>query len=166
MFAIFAVLRSSIRYSVHLSLPHIPPRTMPHKHTRLNTLASSSSTAATHDLPPTTFARPLSVSKAPPTSNNKKRKHASRNDDTPYAFTQLMHYASTGLKTPNGLDTGPQSHKSKKRKRQDEKEETANAPPAPNDLNAIPKILPGERMRDFAARVDTALPISKGMEEG
>ncbi|KAL8946208.1 MAG: hypothetical protein Q9222_007365 [Ikaeria aurantiellina] len=75
-----------------------------------------------------------------------------------------MHYASTGLKTPNGLDTGP-SKNSKKRKRGDEEKNSTinNNSQAHNEVNPPPKILPGERMHDFAARVDLALPVSKGM---
>ncbi|KAL8916887.1 MAG: hypothetical protein Q9208_008289 [Pyrenodesmia sp. 3 TL-2023] len=143
---------------------------MPHKHTRP---PSSLSTAhQTHDLPPTTLARPLPVSKSKPSTSSTKSNHppkknprhkppSNSTDDTPRAFTRLMTYALTGLKTPRGgLDDGlshPDPNSNKKRKRD---QDPAAPPPQPGQPNAIPKILPGERMADYNARVDAALPVA------
>lgn len=65
-----------------------------------------------------------------------------------------MQYQETG-KLPSGLDDGQTtSNNSKKRKRgETEGEKDSSAA-------AIPKILPGEKLSDFAARVDQALPLS------
>ncbi|KAL8811386.1 MAG: hypothetical protein Q9223_007543, partial [Gallowayella weberi] len=87
-----------------------------------------------------------------------------------------MNYTSTGHKPPRGLDDGvkPSSSKThlnnnyKKRKREhsttgEGAADAANA--AAEDasekdiITEIPKILPGERMGDYAARVDQALPV-------
>ena len=63
-----------------------------------------------------------------------------------------------GIKPPSGLDDG--IIKSKKQKRVLQASEDT-APPENNSLGSkIPKIQPGERMADFAARVDVALPVS------
>jgi hypothetical protein len=59
-----------------------------------------------------------------------------------------------GLK---GLDNGDSEPKGKKRKRG-----APSAPSAPAETQSIPtpKIQPGERLADFAARVNAALPVS------
>lgn len=80
-----------------------------------------------------------------------------------------MAYASTGQKTPRGLDDGSSTTKSKKRKRGRDNATVPEAQPAPKPTE-VPKILPGERMGDYAARVDQALPVaglvSKGKTKG
>ncbi|KAI4120700.1 MAG: hypothetical protein LQ338_006824 [Usnochroma carphineum] len=119
---------------------------MPHKHTRPRTSPSS------HDLPPTSLARPLPVSKSPQNPAPHRPHKQNPQDDTPRAFTRLMTYASTGRKTPRGLDDGSSAHsQSRKRKRDSSQDMDAST--------AVPKILPGERMGDYAARVDMALPV-------
>ncbi|KAL8655567.1 MAG: hypothetical protein Q9226_002992 [Calogaya cf. arnoldii] len=135
---------------------------MPHKHRLKGTDASS------HELPPSSIAQPLRVSKTSRAQQPRKapkRKHDPK-DDTPRAFTRLMNYTSTGQKTPRGLDDGIKPPTSKKRKRESNNEEQ-NVPRSSATTNTnIPKILPGERMADFSARVNQALPviglISKG----
>ncbi|KAL8731386.1 MAG: hypothetical protein Q9166_003478 [cf. Caloplaca sp. 2 TL-2023] len=144
---------------------------MPHKHKRLKTLSSD----ASHELPPTSLAQPLPVSKNPPThqsTKSYKRKYDPK-DDTPRAFTRLMAYASTGHKTPRGLDDGSSASKSKKGKRGNDntehQEQRDNLQPNHTDTTSsteIPKILPGERMGDYAARVDQAIPISGLVNKG
>ncbi|KAL9118172.1 MAG: hypothetical protein Q9187_005283 [Circinaria calcarea] len=67
------------------------------------------------------------------------------------AFTQ-------GIKPRPGLDDG--IIKSKKRKRLAEPSESTAQPADPVKNPKIPHIMPGERMSDFAARVDAALPVS------
>lgn len=69
-----------------------------------------------------------------------------------------------GKRLPKGLDNGNTEPEKKKKKR---KLDTADAPGTATAIPElseqpplpIPKILPGERLSDFAARVDQALPI-------
>lgn len=99
-----------------------------------------------------------------------RRKNASE-DDTPKAFRQLMQYSTTGRRAPSGLET---EKKNKKRKREgaDNKDESnkkasraetqnTTEPTTKETKQAVPKILPGEKLSDFAARVDRALPLSE-----
>ncbi|RYO76494.1 hypothetical protein DL766_001707 [Monosporascus sp. MC13-8B] len=135
---------------------------MPHKHTRREKDPS------TFDLPPSQFARPLPVrqelqknasSKKGATVSEKKLKRkrdGNKADDAPRAFKRLMAYAS-GKKPRSGLDNGEEMPgKSKKRK----VAQTAASEGEANETPGTPKIRPGERMSDFVARVDAALPIS------
>ncbi|KAI4112067.1 MAG: hypothetical protein LQ339_000074 [Xanthoria mediterranea] len=137
---------------------------MPHKHRLKCTDASS------HELPPTSIAHPLPVSK--PRQQQKapqKRKIDPKDNDTPRAFTRLMNYTSTRHKPPRGLDDGTTpSATNKKRKRNSHDEDQAGSPTVPNNVHpssnsssnpTLPKILPGERMADFSARVNHALPV-------
>ena len=98
-----------------------------------------------------------------------RRKNAGE-DDTPKAFQRLMQYRTTGKRAPSGLETG-EKKQNKKRKRDGEdkgtpqKKQTPAEPkptePTPKETKqAGPKILPGERLADFAARVDRELPLS------
>ncbi|RKF82406.1 hypothetical protein GcM1_172013 [Golovinomyces cichoracearum] len=138
---------------------------MPHKHTR-NVKGDKS----TSDLPPTQVAQPLPVSKsasvngifssklATTKKSRKKRKHKQiTDDDTPKGFLRLMALYQ-GKKPPNGLDDGKENIKSAKRRKlpKQEVEPTINA----KTETEIPKIRPGEKMSEFGARVDAALPIS------
>jgi hypothetical protein len=71
---------------------------------------------------------------------------------------RLMAFQS-GKKLPKGLDDGAQTSKSsKKRKLAASKDE--EAPAEEQQQQEMPTIRPGERMSDFAARVDAALPVS------
>ncbi|MCJ1300286.1 hypothetical protein MMC08_003082 [Hypocenomyce scalaris] len=146
---------------------------MPHKHKRDKSLNKSTS-----DLPPATFANPLPVAKPskPSTTNpkssvspskkptSKRKRDGDATDDTPRAFARLMAFQTKGLKPRNGLDDGTRPQK-KKRKiattpaatPNDDRSQTANPTANPP---VIPQILPGERMSDFSARVDAALPVS------
>ncbi|KAK2759145.1 hypothetical protein FQN54_003245 [Arachnomyces sp. PD_36] len=153
---------------------------MPHKHKRRQKDDS------TFDLPPTTIAKPLpardpkkpapknngSQQKQPDTARKPKRKSkANAEDDTPRAFARLMRLQQSGGRMPSGLDDGLPKKSAKKRKRGDEEgkgadsSNTATSKRATQDTAAtstdkIPKILPGERMSDFAARVNLALPLT------
>lgn len=75
-----------------------------------------------------------------------------------------MQYTQAG-KRPHSLDEGDVP-KSKKRKRGADEPDSADkkkpttATPAETTKVVIPKIMPGERMADYSARVDQALPIS------
>lgn len=69
-----------------------------------------------------------------------------------------MAYQTTGWKTPSGLDDGIFKKQSKKRKRKPETAGMVNDDKKPQD--SIPTIKAGERMSDFAARVNAALPVA------
>ncbi|KAI9816896.1 MAG: hypothetical protein M1827_001541 [Pycnora praestabilis] len=142
---------------------------MPHKHTR-----EKSKDGASYELPPTTFAKPLPVTKSSEAQKSdqvarkikaKARKRSLNDgfegDDTPKSFARLMQFQATG-RHPDGLDDGNALKKSKKRKREDleNKETTKVVPNASKSEREVPTIQPGERMSEFAARVDAALPVS------
>ncbi|KAK0123746.1 hypothetical protein ONS95_008753 [Cadophora gregata] len=170
---------------------------MPHKHTRKGQLDK-----ATVDLPPTTVALPLSVSKSASSNgiftselstsksnntkstknNNKKRKRKDTDDDTPKAFQRLMAFAQ-GKKLPKGLDDGVRETKKEAKKKRVEAEAQAKsksnqdgdaeedtdipiklekepAKPTAAPTTNTPTIRPGERLSDFSARVDAALPVA------
>lgn len=105
-----------------------------------------------YELPPTQRARPLPVGNSKQSStiftDESKKKRGKKNkkveNDTPRAFRRIM-AAAQGKKTRSGLDDGVPEPKPK----------SDRDHPDP-DL----KIRPGEKMRDFAARVDAALPVS------
>ena len=87
----------------------------------------------------------------------RKRDAYKAGDDAPRAFKRLMAFAG-GKKSRSGLDNGDEpSGKNKKRK-------TTQTPTAAEsdtkNQSELPKIKPGERMSEFAARVDASLPIS------
>ncbi|KAM0276345.1 hypothetical protein ACHAQH_006838 [Verticillium albo-atrum] len=81
----------------------------------------------------------------------KKRKSRSNPDDAPRAFKRLMAFAQ-GKKTRSGLDNGETTSKRR----------SASTAAAPAEVVApeMPTIRPGEKMAEFASRVDTALPLS------
>ncbi|ORY03209.1 hypothetical protein BCR34DRAFT_591636 [Clohesyomyces aquaticus] len=133
---------------------------MPHKHKR-----KADGNENNFDLAPTVRAAPLPVGKARapnPAPRRKKRKIADGygEDDTPKAFARLMYLKATG-KIRKGLDDGRQS-KPKTRKVDD---------PAPEDTvdseaQAKLKIMPGEKLSEFAQRVNQALPLSEVQKKG
>lgn len=142
---------------------------------------------STYDLPPSVVAKPLptrDLQSKPSNKKNKKKETDAKtkwekfetknkiglNDDTPKAFRRLMQYqqarAAKQTSTPSRQDAG----KTKKRKRDaidGSKEESMGKK---KSLSASagetatgsdnPKILPGEKLSDFAARVDRELPLS------
>jgi hypothetical protein len=85
----------------------------------------------------------------------KRSKDRGRHDDTPKAFARLMQLRETG-KGINSLDNGDSNGAGKKRKRA--QPETAR--PVEKEASVHPTIQPGERLADFAARVNQALPVS------
>ncbi|KAI9751058.1 MAG: hypothetical protein M1835_001275 [Candelina submexicana] len=150
---------------------------MPHKHRR-NKLNDGPS----YELPPSTVAKPLPVIKqqkvhstatlSPNKSKSTKKKRLNKdiNDDTPRAFSRLLQYQALG-RHADGLDDGIRPKISKKRKRGDDSIATGSVASAPNisaslgdndtkEKPEVPTIRPGERMSEFSARVDTALPVS------
>ncbi|KAH7377472.1 hypothetical protein BKA64DRAFT_688202 [Cadophora sp. MPI-SDFR-AT-0126] len=161
---------------------------MPHKHTRKGQIDKS-----TVDLPPTTLALPLSVSKSASSNgiftselstsstrnnstsakNNKKRKRKDTDDDTPKAFQRLMAFAQ-GKRLPKGLDDGVRVTKKEGKKRKLESaaksKDNENGGDEEGEVEIVvnkkekdantPTIRPGERLSDFSARVDAALPVA------
>jgi len=140
--------------------------TMPHKHTRIRDADTSE-----YNLPPTVAAKALAVGKHGQSvfseSGTKKRSKRPKNtDDTPKSFARLMAWHSQGgQKRASDLDNG--ERKAKKQKTaplagsKDTQEKTKPAKvKAPPPKAEAPKILPGESLRDFAARVDQALPVA------
>ncbi|KAL2075072.1 hypothetical protein VTL71DRAFT_14 [Oculimacula yallundae] len=154
---------------------------MPHKHTRKGPADKS-----TVDLPPSTIAQPLSTSKSSSSNGiftselsntrrgqaSKKRKRKETDDDTPKAFQRLMAFAQ-GKKLPKGLDDGVRLTKMGEKKRrkiaaaekagqedgEKEVEIKTEVKEKEKETNT-PTIRPGERMSDFSARVDAALPVA------
>ncbi|KAF2087903.1 hypothetical protein K490DRAFT_73377 [Saccharata proteae CBS 121410] len=142
---------------------------MPHKHKRQRKPDDLSS----HDLPPTARAKPLPVRESGNLTDNfasktvqrkkakaKKRADGYGLDDTPKAFARLMQLGKTG-KGPSGLDNGDQP-RGKKRKLADAEAKPAKPakPASAKPEMEKPTIMPGERMSDFAARVNQALPVA------
>ncbi|KAK4553849.1 hypothetical protein LTR86_009024 [Recurvomyces mirabilis] len=157
---------------------------MPHKHTRKPGTRNDSD----FNLAPTSQAKPLAAfagvtkwekkgvkgrggnGKKALEKKTKRKSTATSNykeDDTPRAFARLMQFHTTG-KRPSGLDDNRDADRkaaNKKRKLQQQDTETAvqalaaETQPTPS----IPTIQPGEKLSDYAARVDQALPVS-GLE--
>ncbi|GAB1193830.1 hypothetical protein BDV32DRAFT_122061 [Aspergillus pseudonomiae] len=150
---------------------------MPHKHKR------KQNDADIYDLPPTMIAKALPV--RDPNSKNKKakknvkdnkpqdklqaRRKAAADDDTPKAFRRLMQFQTQGKQAPSK----PSAGENKKRKRGAENTENATQTTRKKAAPAVaveqstdaepqvkPKILPGEKLSDFAARVDREMPIA------
>ncbi|KAJ9288015.1 hypothetical protein DTO021C3_4419 [Paecilomyces variotii] len=154
---------------------------MPHKHKRRKNDESA------YDLPPSTIAKPLPVREAE-LKNKNKNKNDNKNkkntdvangaatnkkkksraggglvDDTPKAFARLMQLQKTG-RMPSGLDDGSKTKKRKRDGAGDDNNEKAakkaQVSASSKDNPAIPKILPGEKLSDYSARVNMALPLS------
>ncbi|KAH9212115.1 hypothetical protein DL95DRAFT_525381 [Leptodontidium sp. 2 PMI_412] len=119
---------------------------------------------------------------------NKKRKRKDTDDDTPKAFQRLMAFAQ-GKKLPKGLDDGVRVRGTEEKTEGGKRRKVAAgggggaaaaAKAAVGDGDGdgegeiiveketgkgkeesnIPTIRPGERMSDFSARVDAALPVA------
>ena len=115
-------------------------------------------------------ARPTIKISTKPTEDNQKRSLKRKRshddtpaDDTPRAFTRLLAF-SQGVKPRSGLDDGIRPSKKQKRKLQNPEND-----PDPHTIptqSTIPKIGPGERISDYAARVDALLPVSGLVNKG
>lgn len=127
-----------------------------------------------YDLPPTTIAQPLPALKNNNTHEARKSnpiessRHVRRKsgilkkeDDTPRAFTRLMNFQN-GWKPPRGLDNGDGAPASKKQKRSNTLNQDQSSDHKDNETpsSSIPKILPSERLSDFSARVNAAIPVA------
>ncbi|OCK76288.1 hypothetical protein K432DRAFT_306678 [Lepidopterella palustris CBS 459.81] len=139
---------------------------MPHKHKR------KAGDDSVFNLPPTSRAKPLPVTigKSATKATTSTARNARRNklkeidgygaDDTPKAFARLMQFHAAG-RGPKGLDNGDRPNGSnKKRKLNPDNASPDNPKAASAAVAAVPQIMPGERLSDFSARVNHALPIS------
>lgn len=70
-----------------------------------------------------------------------------------------MDMQRTGKRIPNALDNGERTGK-KKRKQGGTTSSTPGTKTATSDSASIPRILPGEKLSEYSARVNQALPIS------
>jgi hypothetical protein len=110
-----------------------------------------------------------------PNGAGKKQRQAKPLDDTPKQFARMMAFQNEGKKLRKGLDDGivekPKAG-TKKQKKQSQNDTSTNGTqieagadstiataPAAADASAL-KILPNEKLRDFALRVDQSLPLS------
>jgi hypothetical protein len=140
-----------------------------------------SANTPSQDLPPNVVARPLSISKSALSNgiftsevssskrDTRKRKRKNNDaDDTPKAFARLMAFQA-GKKLPKSLDDGVKAPKAKRTKQMRNKgadggDVEGDGEGQQQELKGsnleVPEIRPGERMSDFAARVDAALPVS------
>ncbi|KAI4786518.1 hypothetical protein E4T44_13854 [Aureobasidium sp. EXF-8845] len=130
---------------------------MPHKHRRRDDNAED------FNLPPTAVAKPLPVGKNAQTvftSDGKKKRKTEKNvykfDDTPKAFARLM-YRAQPTSTPDESESKESKTANKKRKRQ---EDIKQKQKQKGTTMEMPKIQPGEKLRDFNARVDQTLPVT------
>ncbi|KAI1745995.1 hypothetical protein F4680DRAFT_399930 [Xylaria scruposa] len=150
---------------------------MPHKHKR------RAQDESTFDLPPTQIAKSLPVKQpgpkdngprgvkgrggekgkpVPPGSNLKRKRATGPRDDAPRSFKRLMAYAS-GKKPRSGLDNGDEPRGGAKNKKRNAAEEAKPAEAKAETKSTavtIPTIRPGERLSEFSARVDAALPLA------
>lgn len=105
---------------------------------------------------------PLSVGKSPNESSKLRQRefeNGYRSNDTPKAFARLMNFRTKGH-GKNSLDNGEahtKKHKVRPSSTSDKGQEFSK--PA-EDASEVPKILPGESISDFSARVDRSLPIA------
>ncbi|KAI6245614.1 hypothetical protein HI914_06030 [Erysiphe necator] len=141
---------------------------MPKKHTRKGEISKS-----LVNLPPTQLAKPLPVNKSarsngifssevnPVKKPNKKRKRKNTaEDDTPKAFLRLMSIKQ-GKKLPKALDDGIETIHDKKKRKYSKDEAKQQIQKKISESESL-KIRPGEKMSEFGARVDAALPV-KGL---
>lgn len=124
------------------------------------------------DLPPTTIAQPLPVLKTNKANEarksnpiessrhvRKKSRMLKKEDDTPRAFTRLMNFQN-GWKPPKGLDNGAPASKKRKRSNTHNLDQSSDHKNNGIPSSSIPKILPSERLSDFSARVNAAIPVA------
>jgi hypothetical protein len=117
-----------------------------------------------YDLPPEERAKALPVRKVGGKKDSSKVNGVTTKyskDDTPRGFARLMVFAKTGKGIRSGLDDGTRGTK-RKRGNETEKEEETKPTTKDTDTENQTKlqIQPGERLADFSARVNQALPLS------
>ncbi|KAK5167838.1 uncharacterized protein LTR77_007537 [Saxophila tyrrhenica] len=140
---------------------------MPHKHVR-----RKGANETDFNLAPSQVAKPLAT-RAPKTAAKKvKAKRPKpetgkgyKHDDTPRAFSRMLALQASKKRQRSGLDDGDDTRASRKKQRKAASQgagttEVAPTATAQGPSSEVPKILPGERLGDFAARVDHALPVT------
>lgn len=138
---------------------------MPHKHVR-----RKDGDFTHHDLPPTAKAKPLPAFTKTSKSGKKRSEESQwrakrkrdvtddyKEDDTPRAFARMMQFQATKTR-PNGLDDGTTRRAKKAKLSQSLTTEVPIHAPSKEKID-IPKIMPGESLADYSARVDQALPV-------
>jgi hypothetical protein len=90
--------------------------------------------------------------------SRKRKRQDDKKDDVPRAFKKLMAFAD-GKKPRAGLDDGIVPPK-KKKAQAESSATTETAKQTERQERDIPTIRPGERLSEFAARVDAALPLA------
>ncbi|KAH1438160.1 hypothetical protein KXX32_007914 [Aspergillus fumigatus] len=158
---------------------------MPHKHKRRKndasiydlppTLIAKPLPTRDPNAPKTKGKKPAPKSKAPKKKESLSafaRRKSELDDDTPRAFRRLMQLQANGGKpAPPKPDAGETGSKKRKRdttedtKQSSRKKTAVSSTPTEADNAATStasnlKILPGEKLSDFAARVDREMPIS------
>ena len=108
-----------------------------------------------HSMPPSEQHVPRSPKRRSKGDLKHEPKTADDWNDTPRAFQRLMNF-KRGIRPSPGLDDGKSSKTKQKPVRQSR---TAGEGALQNYQVEIPTIRPGERMIDFSARVDAALPV-------
>lgn len=122
------------------------------------------------------FAKPLPTRVDDATAKKEKKKPKKKpaekpyKDDTPKEFSRMMN-RFTKVSNPAPTDDGKKKQQQQPQQQQGRKRKLAEAGESNDNKNdnknknakktiEVPKILPGERMSDFAARVDQALPFT------
>jgi hypothetical protein len=95
----------------------------------------------------------------------RKRGATAKKDDAPRAFKRLMALAD-GKRLRSGLDDGSRDMTAKKKKRKGKASEGQIAVETDNAQEEAPTIRPGEKLSDFARRVDAALPVMGLVNKG
>ncbi|KAI1405908.1 hypothetical protein F4819DRAFT_319681 [Hypoxylon fuscum] len=93
-----------------------------------------------------------------PGKNLKRKRDGKPKDDAPRAFKRLMAFAG-GKKPRSGLDNGDEPAGKKNKKTKATPTSNPIAQGKETSQAQIPTIRPGERMSEFSARVDAALPV-------
>ncbi|KIX08461.1 uncharacterized protein Z518_03117 [Rhinocladiella mackenziei CBS 650.93] len=160
---------------------------MPHKHKRKRDdddsnfdlpPSSRAGTLSVHQKQESIFTSDRDKKRKQQEKKQKKRMGTGMEDDTPKAFARLMAFQKTGKRISSGLDNGDRPRKKQKAKPKGSKSEStsndAESPDVPDPESSAParnphptptahpqlKILPGERLSDFSARVDQSLPLN------
>ena len=169
---------------------------MPHKHTRrrktddskylfrlpMSTLNAFANGSRSHNLAPSTIAKPLPVSSKGDGKTGRSKKKpvhdtatsgnpgpkSYKHDDTPRAFSRLMAPQASQKRNRSALDDGNDRQSKKRRKEAKAGDGAPAVPPTvqPSQPLDRPKILPGERLAEFGARVNQTLPISGLIRKG
>lgn len=142
-------------------------------------------TCVSYDLAPSQIAKPLpsfeksskhlqkgKKDQARPLKRKRDTTSDYKEDDTPREFARLMQ-RQVGAKQRSGLDDG-ESRASKRKKKQQKSDDHGRegdrsskpADGADSEKSEQLKILPGERLADFAARVNQAMPVAGLSKKG